>query len=129
MSHRKRHQPIAGVAYTRHAGVAHHGDVVAAFEMHDQLSRAGKLIVLVIADGGLLDAVVVQQLHRLPGIFAGDEVHVLQGPQCAQRDVFQIADRCADEVKRAGGNNVVVADSSGTLEFFCHCAQCSTQRE
>ena len=50
-------------------------------------------------DGARRDAVVIEQLLRLPGIFAGDLVHFLEHAQGTQRDVFQIADGRGHKVK------------------------------
>ena len=98
--HRQRNQPVSGVAHPRHARIAHHRDVVALLQVHDQLSRAGQFVVLVVADHRLLDTVVVKQLHAMTRVLAGDEVHFFQHPQRPQRNVFHVPDGGAHQVER-----------------------------
>ncbi len=109
MPHGQRHQPVSRIADARHARVANHGNVVPALQVDDQLGGARQLVVLVIADGGLVDAVVVQQRGRVPRVLAGDEVNLLEHVQRAQSDVFQIANGRADEIKRPRRGLVAVA--------------------
>src|SRR5581483_6021630 len=55
--------------------------------------------MLVITDGGLGDAVVVQEYLGLARVLAGYEVNRFQGIERAQGDVAEVADRCADQIK------------------------------
>ena len=95
----QRNQAEAGVGDARHAGVRHQGHARAAFEIEHQFRGAGQFIVFVIADGAGCDAVVVQQLLRLPGIFAGNLVGFLEHAHRPQRDVFEIADGRGHQVE------------------------------
>ncbi len=105
MADRQRHQPIAGIAHAGRSGIGDQRNVVTVFQVHHQFGRSRQLVVFVIADRRLLDAVVVEQLDGLPGIFAGDQVHFLQRVQSAQSNVFEIADGSADKVEGAGSNS------------------------
>src|SRR5262249_2622689 len=57
------------------------------------------LIVLVIADGRLIDAEMVQQPPCVPRVFAGDQADFLQYAQGAQGDVFEIADGSRNQIE------------------------------
>jgi hypothetical protein len=116
----KRHQPVSRVADTGHARVADDGDVIAAFQMHHHFGRAGQFIVLVVAERGLLDAVMIQQLGSLPRVLAGDQVHFLQGAQSAQRNVFQIADGCSHQVQRSRRSGIAFSIGSRILHCLYH---------
>ncbi len=98
MAQAQSHQTIAGVADQRNAGITDQRNLRALLHGQHQLGSASQLIVFVIADQRFLDAVMVQQLLRVAGIFAGDLIDFLQNTQRAQGDVFQIADRCSDQV-------------------------------
>ena len=58
--------------------------------------------MFVIADGRFMNAEMIQQLARVSRVFARNHTHFFQHPQRAQRDVFEIAYRRGDEVKRHG---------------------------
>jgi hypothetical protein len=58
--------------------------------------------VLVIAGRTRSDSVMIEQLLRLTGVLAGDEINLLQHSNGAQGDVFEIADGCGDEVEARG---------------------------
>jgi len=62
-----------------------------ALEIEHQLRSAGQFIVFVIADRTAGDAVVVQQLLGLAGIFASNLVGFLEHAHRPQRDVFEVA--------------------------------------
>lgn len=56
-----------------------------------------------------------QQLLGLPGIFASDDLNfVAKDAEGAERDVFQIPDRCCDKVEIAGQALCSVAFFSST---------------
>ena len=46
---------------------------------------------------------VCQKLARMTGVFRGNQVDFLQDAQGAQRNVFQISNRGADQIETAGG--------------------------
>ena len=50
----------------------------------------------------LLDSEVRQQRACVPRVLGRDALHVAQRLQRTGRDVIQVADRCGDDVKRAG---------------------------
>ena len=95
----ERNQPKARVGDTRHARIRHQRHARAAFEIEHQLRSAGQFIVFVVADGSGGDAVVIQQLLRLPGVFAGDLVGFLEHPHRPQGDVFEVANGRGHQVE------------------------------
>ena len=98
------HQAEAGVGDAGHTGIGDESDALALFEMHDEFCRLGELIVLVVAGRVGLDAVMVEELLRLPGILASDEIDFFQRPNGAIGDVLEVTDGRTDEVKaNAGG--------------------------
>jgi len=90
----------ARVGDAGHASVGDECDFCAGFEIDDQFGGFGHLVVLVVADGAGVDAVVIEELLRLARVFAGDYVNFFQDAQRSQGDVFEIADWGGDEVKR-----------------------------
>ena len=100
MADGQRDQPVSRVGDAGHAGIGDQRDLRAAFEVHDQLGGPGHLVVLVIADGARLDAVVAEQLLGLARVLAGDQVDFFEHAQGAQGDVLEIADGRGDEVER-----------------------------
>ena len=83
MPHSQRHQTVTWIADTRHAGIAHDGNIITIFQVHNQLWCPFQLVVLVIADGTLLNPVMIQQLLRLAGVLAGNEIDLFQRTQGA----------------------------------------------
>jgi hypothetical protein len=57
--------------------------------------------MLVIAHQRLRDAVTIQQLAGLAGVFTRDKVHFAENPDGAKGDVLQVSDRCRNNVERA----------------------------
>jgi len=74
VAHAKGHQAVAGIGDQWHARVAHESNFGALLQLDQQFRRARHLVVFVIADQRFRDAVVVQELLRVAGIFAGDQV-------------------------------------------------------
>ena len=71
--------------------------------MHDiieqlEAKRALLLVVFVVADGRPLDAVVIEELARLPRVFAGNQVGLFKNADGAVGHVFQIADGSGHDV-------------------------------
>ena len=96
------HQPVAGIGDQRRARVRDQRHARTRFQFLDQLRCAHGLVVLVITDRRFVDAVVIEQLARLPRVLASHQVCLAQNPQRAQRDVLQIADRRGHQVERSG---------------------------
>ena len=63
--------------------------------------RSG-LVVIVVADGGLVNAVMLEQLAALPGVLASDQVHLPEHPHGAIRDVLEISDGGGDHIQEGG---------------------------
>jgi putative FmdB family regulatory protein len=108
----KRDEAMARVGNERHAGVTHEGDFRALFERDEQLRRTCEFIVLVVADKGLANFVVVEKLLRVARVFAGDLVDFLQDAQSPQRYVFQVADGSADQIQATSGLVSIVCSHS-----------------
>ena len=64
-----------------------------------EFRRPRGLIVLVIAGRTRGYSVMIEQLLRLTGVLAGDEINLLQHSNGAQGNVFEIADRRGNEVE------------------------------
>ena len=100
MADGKLYQTIARIGNRRCAGIADQGDRLSLLDVHDQLGRAGEFIMFVVADGARLDAVMVEQLGRLAGVFTGNEVDFLQNAYRTKGNVFQVSDGGADQIER-----------------------------
>ena len=83
---------LAGVGYGGRAGVADERDFGALLELDNELSGTRDFVVLMVTDEGLVNVEMRQQLQRLAGVFAGDDVNFFEGAQGAQRYVLEIAD-------------------------------------
>ena len=70
-------------------------------------SARAALVVQVVADGGGADFEVIEELLGLAGVFAGDAVGLAQDAECAEGDVFEIADGSGDEIE--AGREFLVA--------------------
>src|SRR3979411_727384 len=99
MPNGQRNQPKSRIGDSRHARIRHQGDARPLLQLFHQLGRTRHLVVFVVADGAGRDAVVVKQLLGLPGVFAGDYIHLLEYTYGPQRDVLQISDWRGDEIK------------------------------
>ncbi len=58
------------------------------------------LVVLVIADGGRADVVVVEQFARLAGVLAGNQAGFPQEANRSVRHILEIPDGSRDQVER-----------------------------
>ena len=74
---------------------------VPVLELEHNCGCANNLVVLVIAQGTLVDAVAMKELGGFTGVFAGDQIHLFQDAQGAQGNVFQVSDWGGDKVKAA----------------------------
>jgi hypothetical protein len=79
--------------------------------------------VLVIADEGLANFVVVEEFLSVACVFAGNLIDFLEDADGAEGDVFEIADGGADEVQAAQGFFIVVGCESA------HVVESSTRSE
>ena len=95
------HQVLAGVGNGGRAGVRHQSAGLACQQALENGLPGGDVVVLVVADQGLFDFKMVQQLDGYPGILRRDEVHGLQRLYRPGREVPQIADGGGDQIKRA----------------------------
>jgi hypothetical protein len=111
-------QAVAGVGDQRHARIADQSDFRALLESDEKFRRARHLVVLVIAHKRLRDFVVIQELLRVAGVFAGDLAGFAQDAQGAQGDVFKIADGRSDEIKASAFGLPRGLRGSGR-GFFC----------
>ena len=100
MLDRQRDEPKTWIGNPRHPRVCDQSDARARLHLLHQLGRARHFVVFVVADGAGRDRVVIEQFLRLPRVFASDDIHFLQNAESAQGDVFEIADRRADQIER-----------------------------
>ena len=96
----RRHHSVAGIGDQRRPGIGDQRDVRPGFEFRDQLARASRFVVLVIADQRFRDIQVLQKFARLARVLASDAIALAQDAPRPQRDVFQIADGRRDDVER-----------------------------
>ena len=75
--------------------------MAALLQLDDQFRCARHFVVLVIADGGRLDGVVIQELLRVPCVLARNQVNCLERADGAKGDVFEVPDWRGDQIKRA----------------------------
>jgi putative FmdB family regulatory protein len=101
MAKAERDQAMSGIGDQRHSRVADQRDFCAPFERDEQFRCPGEFVMLVVADQGLADFVVTEEFLCVPGVFAGDLVDLFQNAQRAKSDVFEIADRRANQVQAA----------------------------
>ena len=92
------HQVLAGVGDGRGPGVGHQGAGLACQQPLQNGLTGGDVVVLVIADQGLFDLKVVQQLYGYPGILRRDKIHGLQRLHRPGGEVPQVADGGGDQI-------------------------------
>src|SRR5208337_2131247 len=102
------------------ARVGDESDLSAAFEIDNQLGGLGHLVVLVIADGARLDAVMAEQLQGLARVLAGDQVNFFEHAQGTQGDVFEVADGRGNEIERWASNGGASFGAATILVIFGH---------
>ena len=95
------HQVLPGIGDGGSAGVCHQGTGFTCQQPLQNGLSGGDVVVLMVADQGLFDLKVVQQLHGHPCVLRCDEVHGLQGLHGPGREVAQISDGGGDQIQRA----------------------------
>ena len=108
MPQAQRHQPVTGIGYQRHSGIADQRDLRALLHGHDQFRRARQLIVFMIADQRLMNVVVGEQLLRVARVFAGDLICFFENAQGAQGDVLEVTNRRPHKVQTSRRNLLVI---------------------
>src|SRR5207237_10593195 len=98
----QREQAESRIGNSRRPGIADYRDPRSRSKLLDEFRRPRGLIVLVIAGRTRGYSVMIEQLLRLTGVLAGDEINLLQHSNGAQGDVFEIADRRGNEVEARG---------------------------
>ena len=58
--------------------------------------------MLVVADGRLVNAIVIQELGGVTGVLAGNQVRLTQDPEGTNGNIFQIADGGGQHEKATG---------------------------
>ena len=97
---------ISGIRHERRSGVANQRYGLAARKRFNQFLAAGCFVVLVIADERLANFEMIQQLARLPRIFARNQRHFLpQNTKGPLSDIFQISNWGRDQVQGGGQDN------------------------
>src|SRR5215471_4776254 len=92
---RCRDEASAGIVHTREPGIRHERDPLSRREARQELLRASRLVVLVVAEQTPTgaDLVAVEQYARVPCVLTEDDVRFTELGQDTQRDVFEVADR------------------------------------
>jgi hypothetical protein len=101
MPQAKRDKAVAGIGNERHPSIAHQRDFRALLERDDQFRGTRQFIVFVVADERLVDVVVSEKLLRVARVLAGDLIDFFEDAQRTQGNVFEVADRRADEIEAA----------------------------
>ena len=96
------HQPVSGIGKKGHAGIRYERDRLPATQPFGQCPALRRFVVLVVARGRRLDAIVFEQFARLPRVFTGDPVSLAEHPDRPIGDVFQVPDGCGHYVEQAG---------------------------
>ena len=95
-------EAVAGVADSGHAGIGDEGDLFAIGEVFEEFGGASGFVVFVVTDEGFGDFEVAEEIARMTGIFAGDEIGILQRLDGAKGDISEVTDRSGDEGEHAG---------------------------
>src|SRR5207249_1337658 len=97
------HDPMAGIADARNAGVRHQSDLFTAPESLEDFLGAPRFIELKIADERFGDPEMLQQLTGPARVFRSDDIAFPQGAQRSKSDIFEIANRRCHQVKSGRG--------------------------
>ena len=95
----KRHQPLAGVADAGHPRIGHNGAVFTVHQPPQKLRPAGGGVVLMVADEGIADLKMIEQLQGHAGVLRGDKIHRPQHLGRTGRKIPQIPDGRADNIQ------------------------------
>ncbi|MCY1429599.1 hypothetical protein D9M71_455210 [compost metagenome] len=99
---RLAHEMEARIGNQRRAGIGNQRHIVARLQAGQKASALVALVMLVTGRQRRLDAEVLQQADRVPGVFSGDQSHLAQHPQGPGADVVQVADWRRHHVESAG---------------------------
>ena len=107
-----------GVRDEGRTGIADEGEMGAGVETLENLGDAGGLVVFMEAGERGPDGEVVEKPACVTGVFAVDGLDGLQGVNCSQGDVVEIADWRGNNIKGSGHlfDGSLVA-RRGELEF------------
>src|ERR1700758_2026311 len=92
---------MAGIRDNRRSCIAYQDNLRALLQSLEQLISSGGFVVLVIAECRLMNPVMIQELYRVPRVFACDQVCLAQEAECSRRDIFQISYRSRYQIERA----------------------------
>ncbi len=95
-------EAVAWVADSGHPGIGDEGDLFAIGEVFEEFGGASGFVVFVVTDEGFGDFEVAEEIARMTGIFAGDEIGILQRLDGSKGDVSEVTDRSGDEGEHAG---------------------------
>ena len=94
----RAHEPRAGIADGRRAGVADERDAFPGAQLLDDAHRARRFVVLVERHGARRDAVVPQEHAGDPRILGRDRVRAAQDVDGTKREIAQISERCRNDI-------------------------------
>ena len=92
---------MTGIGDNRRSCIAYQYNLRALLQSLEQLISSGGLVVLVIAERRLANTVMIQELCRVPRVFACDQVCLAQEAECSRRDIFQISYRSRYQIEHA----------------------------
>ena len=92
---------MAGIGDNRRSCIAYQDNLRALLQSLKQFVRSGGFVVLVIAEHRLANTVIIQELYRVPRVFACDQVCLAQKADCSRRDIFQISYRSRYQIEHA----------------------------
>lgn len=99
-------EAMAGVGDKRHAGITDEGDSGALLHSEDEFGSASEFVVLLVADQGLVNLEMIEELQGVTGVFTSNLVSFLKNTERAESDVLEIADGSSDEVEAAAGGSL-----------------------
>jgi hypothetical protein len=69
--------------------------------MVQESCRLARFIVLAEADERLPDLIVREEFGGSPRVFGGNQIDLLEGPECSEREVLKVADWGGHDEERA----------------------------
>jgi hypothetical protein len=96
-----RHQTLSGIRNQGRPRVGHKGDRLVSFKGIEDGLNPTRLIMGVERGRALRDIEMIQEHASPPGVLGEHPIGLAKNTQCPQRHVFEVTDRCRDDVKRS----------------------------
>src|SRR6185369_12390363 len=98
---RSFYDPVPRIGYARGSGIRDDGDVQPLIQFFKQIIGLELFVVIVIRCHPCSDAIMGEQLARVPGVFGCDKIGLFEGAYGPEGDVFEIPDRGCDNIEGA----------------------------